>query len=275
MARIRFSDVLAVMAFALAAIGVSSASAAEVGECLKVPKVEGVFHGKYTDKGCAVPATPTEEAEGKLNKYEWSPGVTPAHAAFEAKTKFNEMNGSAGRIECQKSSTVGEWTGPKAATEQTTFTGCRIRSELTNECHSEGQAGGTVVTDKLDVTLLGEGEESFNLTEGGEPAPVTVGIGEVWEQLRGPGGELSAIQAEFECAKTVVIRSEGSLAGVVPAASIDVPLKKVELGFGEGKGAQGVSLEANIIGKGFVPAGRTVWIASQKVKYTGKIEFRT
>ena len=58
-----------VAALACGAMLASAAQAAEVGECLKLAKVEGVFHGKYVDKNCQVAATPLQEAEGKHNKW--------------------------------------------------------------------------------------------------------------------------------------------------------------------------------------------------------------
>jgi hypothetical protein len=278
----RLIGVFAVIALAVAALVVSSATAAEVGECLKVPKVEGKFQGKFTDKNCQVPATPTQEAEGRANKWEWSPGVSPAHAGFTGRSSAKRPGaavaivGAAGNIECQKSFTTGEWTGPKTATEQSTFLGCVCcRSGMPGECHSPGQPEETIVTNTLDVALLGEGESSLEYNgETKEYEPKTVGPGEVWEQLRGPGGELGAVQMEYECGKVVIIRTEGSLAGVVPAGSVNVAVKKFEVGFDEGKGAQGSTSEANILGKGFVPIGKFVLKWAPQMKATGKIEFR-
>jgi hypothetical protein len=278
----RLIGVCAAVAFVLAAIGVSSASAAEVGECLHVAPVEGHVHGKYIDKNCRVPATPTQEAEGKHNKWEWSPGVAPEHAAFTAKSRSASLVGAAGTIECEKSSTVGEWTGPKTGTETTTFVGCAIKTpELDGQCTSAGQPEETIVTSALEITLVGEGESSpeFN-AETSEYEPKVVGPGEVWEQLRGPGNELASIWTEYECGKTVVIQTEGSLAGVVPPAafpkpsSVNVMSKKSEVHFHEGEGAQGWLSEASILGKGFFPIGKSVLAWAPQMKATGKVEFK-
>jgi hypothetical protein len=282
MARARLIGVCAVVALALTAVGVSSASAAEVGECLKVAKVEGFAHGKYTDKNCKVHATPAEEAEGRRNKWEWSPGLTPERAPFTAKGKTAALVGAAGTIECRNSLTVGEWTGPKTGTETITFEGCEIKSPEESECTSAGHAERTIVTSTLTVTLLGEGESSpeFNY-ETNEYEPKVVGPGEVWEQLRGPGNELTSIWTEYECDKVVVIQTEGSVAGVLPPAafpnpgSVNVMSKKSEVRFDEGKGAQGWLSEANILGKGFVPIGKGVLQTTSQAKAAGKIEFHT
>jgi hypothetical protein len=280
MARRRLIAVCAVTALAFVLLGASSASAAEVGECLKVPKVEGLVHGKYVDKNCQVPASPTQEAEGKANRWEWSLGVSPANAAFTAKTKTTLVNNAGGNRnpECRKSTTIGEWTGPKTATEQITFTGCasHCSCEMTVECHSPGQPGETVVTNPLEVVLVGEGESSLEFNaETSEYEARMVGPGEVWEQLRGPGGELSAVQVEYECGKVVIFRTEGSIAGVVGPGAVNVVGKKFDVGFDEGKGAQGLLGEANILGKGFVPIGKGILKMTPQVKAPGKIELRS
>jgi hypothetical protein len=280
MARIRLIAVCAVVALALAVVGVSSASAAEVGECLKLAKVELKYHGKYVDKNCRVPATPTEEAEGKHNKWEWSPGVTPEHAPFTAKTKFGVRLEIDGTIVCRTGLTAGEWTGPKTATETTTFEGCETQPyESEGNCQSAGQAAGTIVTNALEITVLGEGESSPEFTN--EYKPKVVGPGEIWKQLRGPGNELTSISMEFECSRGLaVLKTEGSVAGVIPPAAFPNPgsvnrmSKKSEVRFEPEKGAQGWSIEANILGKGFIPAGPGGLTMRQLVRNTGKIEIR-
>ena len=68
MRQLRLVGICIVAGLAIGVAAVSAAQAAEVGECLKVAKVEGVFHGKYVDKACQVAATPLQEAEGKHNK---------------------------------------------------------------------------------------------------------------------------------------------------------------------------------------------------------------
>ena len=212
-----------------------------------------------------------ESPGGNTGKYDFDPGVN-ANAAFTAKTKTATLSGAAGTIECKKSSTAGEWVGPEHDEEVVTFTSCEFKGEVTGECHSAGQPAGTIVTRKLVTTVLGEGQESFQLNEKNEPESVKVGAGEVWDQFNGPGSEgLNNVQAEYQCASVVVIKTEGSLAGVFSAGSINVASKKAEISFGEGKGAQGLFSEANVLGKGFVPVGKGVETTSAKSKAAGKL----
>jgi hypothetical protein len=267
---------LAAAAIVIAALA-AGAPAAEVGECVKLAKVEGAFHGHYVDKNCQVAATPAEEAEGKHNKWVWSSGVAPANAPFRSRLGRAELTGPGGAIECadkQKAGAAGEWTGPKTGTETITFKGCEFKGGPVGDCHSAGQAAGTIVTNPLQIDLLGEGEESFNLTEEDEPEPRTVGAGEVWEQLRGPGGELGSVAMEYECASIIVIRTEGSLAGPIPAGALNARVKKYEVGFGEGKGAQGQFAEASISGEPFFPVGKGTITGVLDHRGAGKVEFR-
>ena len=133
MRRLRIVGICAVAVLALSAVGASAAQAAEVGECVKVPRLEGVFHGHYLDKNCQLAASPAEEAEGKHNKWEWSPGVKPENASFKAKTAAVTFEGPAGTIECKKTTTVAEWTSATKGTEQTTFTDCEPQTHRTPE----------------------------------------------------------------------------------------------------------------------------------------------
>jgi hypothetical protein len=113
-----------------------------------VKNAERHFTGRYTDKACTAPATELQEEEGKANKYEWLPGVVPANAQLKAKHKaYVELGSGAGGIECRKYSLRGEWTGPRSDTEVLTFEGCELNPSW--ECHSAGQARGTIVSDPL------------------------------------------------------------------------------------------------------------------------------
>jgi hypothetical protein len=265
MKRITVVGLCLMAVLAMSAVVASSAFAgAEVGECVKnLTKT-----GKYADKGCQ-----TLSVGENTGKYDWKKGVTAEHAATTAKSKTASLVGAAGTIECKKSSSVGEWTGNKTNEEVVTFVGCEIKSpELTGECHSSGQAEGTIVTNKLKTTLLGAGDTSLEFNSGtSKYEPKTVGAGEVWNQFRGPSGELESVQAEYECGKVVVIKTFGNLAGVFSAGSINVASKKAEIAFDEGKGAQGLLSEANILGKGFVPIGKGVEKVSAKAKGVAKL----
>ena len=274
MRRTRIVGLCFAAVLACGAMVASTAQAAEVGECVKLAKVEGVFHGHYLDKNCQVAATPTEEAEGKHNKWDWSPGVAPANAAFKTRFKEVTLKGAAGTIQCKKGMAVGEWSGPKTATETITLEVCEFKGGPVNDCHSAGQGSGKIVSNPLQVLLLGEGEESFDLNEHNEPEPITVGSGEVWEQLRGPGGELNSVALEYECASVVVIRTEGSFASPIPAGFLNVGVRKYEVGFGEGKGAQGLFSEASIAKGEFTPVGKGTLTGVFPYRGAGKVEFR-
>ena len=271
MRRLRLAGICAVAVLTFGVAGLSSAQAAEVGECLKLEKIEGVFHGKYVDKNCQVAATPLQEAEGKHNKYEWSPGVAPENAPFKAKTKAAEIVGAAGTITCKKSATVGEWTSATTGREQTTFEGCEFKGS-NDECHSAGQAAETIVTNPLSIRPVGHGETGYG---GAEPAE-----GEVWEDLASESGP-TGIWAEYECASLVVIRTRGSVAGVFTPASINARVHKAEVEFNgvlgrePGKfGEQDLQDEASIGGGPFEPAGQGLEKTTVLVTYQHKIEIR-
>ena len=262
---------VAVLAFGVA--GVATAQAAEVGECLKTVKNgEGHYTGKYTDKACTAPATKLQEEEGKANKWEWSPGVTPENAPLKAKTKAVELVGAVGTIDCRKSATVGEWTSATTGKEQTTLEGCEPKSGPVAECHSAGQAAGVIVTNPLSIKLVGHGETGYG---GAEPAE-----GEVWEDLASESGP-TGIWAEYECASLVVIRTRGSVAGVFTPASINARVHKAEVEFNgvlgqePGKfGEQDLQDEASIGGGPFEPAGQGLEKTTVLVTYQHKIEIR-
>jgi hypothetical protein len=278
MRRLGIVGLCSVAVLACCAMVASTAQAAEVGECLKVPKIEGLFHGHYLDKNCQVAATPAEEAEGKQNKWEWSPGVAPTKAAFTAKLKEPVIiNPGAGPVECLKRGQIaGEWTGSKTATETITLAGCEHERQFAfgGECHSPGREAGMIVTSALEVALLGEGEESFNLNNENKPEAVTVGPGEVWEQLRGPGGELGSLQMEYKCRDSLEVRTEGSLSGPIASGFLNRVVPKYEVEFSKGMGAQGDSSEARVGEGPFFPIGKTTLTGVFPYKGAGKVEFR-
>ena len=273
MRRVGIVALCLVAVLACGAMVASAAQAAEVGECLKTVKNgEGHFTAKYTDKACTAPATKLQEEEGKANKWEWSPGVAPAHRSFTGKTKYVEFVGQAGTIVCRKGATiVGEWTAPETSTEQITYRECEFKGGV-NECHSAGQEGGVIVSDQLVANLIGHGETGPG---GGEPAS-----GEVWDSLA--AAEPSGIQMEYLCATLVEIRTLGSVAGVYAAGSVNEMAKKDTIEFNgvvtesPGKfGEQDLFAEAAIGGGPFEPAGQTVEKTTLGIKNSGKIEIRS
>jgi hypothetical protein len=245
MTRIKTLGLCLVAVFALSAMAASAASAGEVGECVKAAKVGKTYTGKYTDKNCQILATELQKTEGKKNKYEWSPGVTPANSKFEAKSKTAKLEGPAGTITCKASVTKGEWTSNKTDSEVATFTSCEFNGAVKGECHSAGQAAGTIVTNKLTTNLLDAGEHGLS---GG-----TVGAGEVWDQF--VSAEPSGIQAEYLCAGIVEIRTKGSLSGVFTPASLNKVSPKATIEFNGSIGEEDLFNEASVAGGPFEPAG--------------------
>jgi hypothetical protein len=266
MKRIKVVGLCLVAIFALSAVAASGASAAEVGECIKQAKP---YKGNFTEKSCQ---TVSGTKEGK---YEFSPGVKPENSAFTAKTKTASLKGAAGTIECKKSASVGTWTGSKSQEQTVTFESCEFKGEVVGECHSAGKGPGIIETNKLDNTIIGEGEPEFQLNEKNEPEFVAPKAGEVWERFRGPGGALTSVQAEYECASIVVIKTEGNLDGVYTPASVNVSSKKTEVEFGEGKGAQGLFSEASISKAPFIPVGKGTETAVGKSKGGAKLVIKS
>ena len=134
-------------------------------------------------------------------------------------------------VECTSSTSEGEFTGAKTATDRVKFVGCTF-SGL--PCQSAGPYGepsglsGTITTNLLDANLLGKGETG----KGGKD---TVGAGEVWNQL--VSSQHEPYQAEFECSGVVFIKTGGSIAGKVTSALNTLSktqLQEFEVGAGEG-----------------------------------------
>ena len=277
MRRVRIVGLCLVAVLACGAMLASAAQAAEVGECLKLAKVEGVFHGKYVDKSCQVAATPLQEAEGKHNKYEWSPGVSAANASFTGKGQSAEKVGAAGTIACSaKSKLTGEWTGPKTAREQIAFDGCAFKGAIVSECHTPGQEPYVIATSHLQVSLIGHGETGLG---GAEPAE-----GEVWSQLlEEPGvywSEWGCSNAKPPYEPIIRVRESGSLSGVFTPASINLMGRKTTIEFngvlGESPGnfgEQDLVSEASIGGGPWEPAGAAVLKATVSTK-GGKVEIK-
>lgn len=272
MTRIKIIGLCLIAIFATSAMVASAAQAGEVGECVKLAKVGGKYTGKYLDKNCQTRATSAQEAEGKKNKYEWSPGVKPANGKFTATSKTAILEGAAGNIECKSSVTVGEWLTNTKDTEQATFSGCELKGAVDGECHSAGQANGVIVTNHLNTELKDEGETSLELN-GETFEPKTVGAGEVWDQFQSESG-ITGIQAEYECASVIGIRTMGNLAGVFTSGSLNVMSTKSEISFHSGEGAQGLYSEGNE-GAGWFPIGKGVEHLTAKIKNSGKYEIKS
>jgi len=188
MKRFKVMGLCLVAVLALSAMVVASASAAlpEYKACVKVAKngVTKKYEGKYSVKTCATEASPTEQSEGKKNKYEreeYNKGksATPTFKGKNVGTpknlivdptcpegKFNngthkcEEPGKAkgsekaqigGVTECGKEAVLGTITGPKTTQWKTTYSKCKA---LETPCNTAGEKSGVIVTDQLEATLV-------------------------------------------------------------------------------------------------------------------------
>jgi hypothetical protein len=266
MRRIKTIGLCLVAVFAFSAMVASAAQAGEVGECLKLSKnAEKKYTGKYTDKGCTKEATSAQKTEGKVNKYEWSPGVAAKNAKFTAVSKKPHLEGAGGNVECAESTVTGEYTGPKTALEQARFTGCEFKGTPSGACVTAGDKPGEVNTVVLGVQTLDEGEHGDS---GG-----TVGKGEVWDQFANQAGPEN-IQAEYTCSGILNLRTAGSLSGPLAAKYLNKMEAKEEISFNKGEGEQDLFSEFNV-GEGWMPAGPSVQNEVAKITNSGKVEIRS
>jgi hypothetical protein len=160
MKRIWIAGACVVAALAVAVLGTASASAQPIYRvCAKLAKIEGKYHGHYTNKNCTTPATAEEEAEGKKNEYEfgaWNEGKE-AEPKFTFKsgtftlTSYIKGFGIVGAITAAKSSGEGHITGPSTGTEVITLEKMTTSGE---SCGSAGEPAGTVKTEVLDTELV-------------------------------------------------------------------------------------------------------------------------
>jgi hypothetical protein len=122
----------------------------EFGRCEKVVgEKEGkitVFHGAYVGSNCV------EESRPHTGKYEW-------HAGAGANNKFTGSSGKAtletvgkAKVTCAGSTSSGEYTGLKTATETVKFSGCTL-GVAKEACQSSGAGAGEIVTSPLEGNL--------------------------------------------------------------------------------------------------------------------------
>ena len=266
MKRIRIVGLCLVAMFAMSALAATAAHAGEYGVC---KKAEPKNTGNYSDKNCQIKV-------GGTGGWEWYPAGSPqvpTPIAYTDSTKTAELVGAAGVIKCKKSTSSGAITGPKSDIDVVRFTGCEFIGAVKGECHSAGEPAGNITTNVLNTKLIDHGEKGFS---GGEPAE-----GEVWTEFYGPGGP-ETVQAEYECAKLLVIRTEGSLSGKYTKGSINVMSKKAEtefngvLGESPGKfGEQDLFSEASIGGGPFEPVGQGIEKTKGKTKNSVKLEIKS
>lgn len=194
MKRIKILGLCLVAVFAMSAVATSSSSALSYKVCKKLTVKP--YTGHYTNKTCTTHATPTEEAEGKKNKYElaaWNEGK-------EAAPKYKDGNGLstlklyipgvgiAGETVCTKAKGEGHITGPTTGNTQVTFEKCTSEGE---SCASPGESAGKIKTQVLNTELAETG-------------------GKVIQRV----GEAGKLSAEFKCGPKEIFTT-GTADGVV------------------------------------------------------------
>jgi hypothetical protein len=262
MKRIGMAGLCLMVMVAFSAIAASSAFAAEYGVCVKASKVEKEYTGEYTEKNCQ------NESATASGKYEWVPGPGP-EPKYTGKTGVVTLTGAAGAIECKKSVSTGEITGPKSDTDVFTFSQCTTKGApcTTVRLNGKGQweevgTVGDIETLKLNTTLIGHGEAFEQLGPDGEPEKlVEPAEGEIWTLFTSSeeSGPYKGLWAAYNCREVARIFTGGELAGVTT--------ENLTTTFEEGKGLQDLFGEAEVDDNPpLVPIGRGTAKATDKAK---------
>ncbi len=193
--RLKMMGLCLVAVFALTAAISASASAAEPAfyECHKLTTKP--YTGKFTDKKCSIAATPTQEAEGKVNKYELQEGVGAKKKPFKGKGGAATLHTPAigGEVKCTSFKDSGSVNTPTTENNVISeFKGC---TSLGKKCNSPAAKAGTIVTNKLAGELGYINKASKN-----------VGV-----LLK---AETGSILAEFNC-EGIEIVTTGSVIGTI------------------------------------------------------------
>lgn len=153
MRRMKMMGLCLVALFALTAVAVSSASAAEPAfyECHKLTAKP--YTGKYTDKACTKEATAEEKAAGKKNKYELQEGIGAKGKGFKGKGGAATLHtpAVAGEVVCKSFGDSGTITTP--TTEGKVISEFKTCESLKKKCASPGAKAGTIKTNALKGTL--------------------------------------------------------------------------------------------------------------------------
>jgi hypothetical protein len=133
--------VAAVAAVSMLATAAASAALPELGRCEKVGT-----GGAYKYKNCIIPSS-----EGK-GAFEWSPGPgAKPKVTAETGTVFLETVGHA-KVTCTFGTVSGEWTGPKTANVNLSFSACQNSAKKT--CQTSPTTGASIQTEQPATTLL-------------------------------------------------------------------------------------------------------------------------
>lgn len=180
---------------------------APVKECAEVAKKTG----KYADNTCTTRKEKKGKPAGNFEITSISLEANSGVATLETPA-FGSNN-----VSCQSSHIVGAITGAKTATEQVTFSECKLAGVVACTSLGSAAAGGTepsgpnpgeeVKTNPLHINLVGAGEKAKGF-EG-----KTVPAGKVWTETTAASG-VAGDQAVFSCpAAGAFLRTFGSLSG--------------------------------------------------------------
>jgi hypothetical protein len=196
MRRMKMMGLCLVALFALTAVAVSSASAASPAfyECAKLAKnpTTKKYEGKYSVKTCATEASPTEQTEGKKNKYELKEGIGKGKQ-FKGKGGAATLHTPAvsGEVVCKSFKDSGFINSP--TTEDKVISEFKTCTSIGKKCMSPGEKAGTIKTNSL------KGELGYI-----SKSPLKVGV------VLSP--ESGSVLAEFNCEGLTVVTS-GSVIG--------------------------------------------------------------
>ncbi len=281
MKRIRMVGLCLVAMFAFSAMVVSAAQAGQVGICATVARTHKVYKGEYIGKNCLEKASNEEvETGGTANRYEWTSAAGHKYTA-KGPTVHLRMPGTINaEVTCKSSTAEGEWTGPTTGVDTILFHGCKL-SLTGGKCTSEGLSPGEIQTSALDVTLVTypetrEQEKLNEETHVVESYPVGPAEERAWlEYSAAPGHPY----AEFVCEPGVMVRTLGTLAGLVighVASPFNAMRQMVQTSFGPGIGVQDLYSEFSENGGiSWEPTGFNLVSNNSKVFGTaGKFEIK-
>jgi hypothetical protein len=160
MRRFKMMGLCLVAVFAIAAVAVSSASAAlpEYKVCAKATKVGKTYTGEFTDKLCSA------KSGTKTGKYELESWEAAKKKGFKGKNGVSTLDSYipeneatpwtggtvVGVVQCKSGKSAGEITGAKTSTVTVEFKTCSSEGK---KCTSSGQKAGTIKTALLKATL--------------------------------------------------------------------------------------------------------------------------
>jgi hypothetical protein len=149
MRRIRIAGLclVAVLVASIAMTATASATAPELGRCVKNVPVEKKYSGGYSDSKCTKAVAPAEkESKGK---YDWLPGPGPKNGFTSSGGAATLATKGGKTVTCTSEKSTGEFiVGTDNKHEQTVveFAGCKSNGFA---CTTTGKASGELVTNEL------------------------------------------------------------------------------------------------------------------------------